>query len=803
MNFGRGSRRSIRYSIFIGVLAGSVFSGSGAFAVDPTPITNQAELENIGGDLAGSYYLDFTETELELIAPTNNSTYITGIFTGTLDGRGKTLSGLTAPLFDTISGEVKDLNLATEILDGVVGNGALANTLDSIGIVNSVTVTGNVDGSFFSYVGGLVGSSSGTIIDSTVNGNVNGNSYTGGLVGSSSGSITGSYATGSVDGSNNVGGLVGYSEGAITNSHATGDVTGSGEYIGGLVGWLEEGETISNSYATGVVTGTGTDVEDHGIGGLVGYSSGYISGSHAEGNVIGSYEVGGLVGSTGGTLVNITNSYATGGVSGVDDVGGLVGLLDEAHTITNSYATGDVNGSGEYIGGLVGWLEAGAAISNSYATGDVTGTGTDEEDHGIGGLVGYSSGYISDSHAEGIVIGSDEVGGLVGSTGVATNITNSYATGNVSGEDDVGGLVGLLDVDHTITDSYATGDVTGDNNIGGLVGFLEDGATISNSYATGDVTGAAETEGGDAGGLVGLSSGVITNSHATGGVSGFFDVGGLVGDLQSTGSISNSYATGNVSATGTDGGFSDGWGGLVGESGGLISNSYATGNVVADFNYGSLIGYLALDEALELQILNSFATGSTTGGANGIEQINVGGVLTALDGLGGFVGCAVEDGSVDYSCIDSYKSFPETTPSILSVVNFVDAGEDPAFEIVACKNNGLPLISVLSASYTNTCTPNPAPASLSAALATAVQLNPKFNLLESTTLRLFLYLVGDNTIRITVEDFVVLGATGVNSKNLPVLLKLLKNVDLLTLDLNTINKNVKIANDLLKKQKKK
>jgi hypothetical protein len=43
----------------------------------------------------------------------------------------------------------------------------------------------------------------------------------------------------------------------------------------------------------------------------------------------------------------------------------------------------------------------------------------------------------------------------------------------------------------------------------------------------------------------------------------------------------------------------------------------------------------------------------------------------------------------------------------------------------------------------------------------------------------------------------------VNNRNLPVLLKLLKDVDLLTLDLNTINKYVKIADELLKKKKKK
>ena len=40
MIFGSNRHRSIRYSIFIGVLAGSVFSGSGAFAFELSSIAS-------------------------------------------------------------------------------------------------------------------------------------------------------------------------------------------------------------------------------------------------------------------------------------------------------------------------------------------------------------------------------------------------------------------------------------------------------------------------------------------------------------------------------------------------------------------------------------------------------------------------------------------------------------------------------------------------------------------------------------------------------------------------------------------
>jgi hypothetical protein len=904
MKFASGSRRSIHYSIFIGVLAGSVFSGSGAFA-NPTPVNSVQQLLGVTGntsyvlttdldlstavatdsleaiqlaDVGADVFIEGAPVFEDGIQAVGSTTYISGAFTGILDGGGFTISGLTKPLFDTVSGEVRNLNLATAPCDagvcGVAGRGALANTLGADGTVDNVDVTGHVNGNVYievdDGVGGLVGTSSGSISGSTVNGDVNGYNGVGGVGGlvgrlESGATITDSHTTSNQDGSGvtgsvAVGGLVGYSEGSITTSTASGPVSGVGDVaddenrdIGGLVGVLESGATITGSSASGYVSGglnagglvgwsdgdiTGShatgdvvgvfdeygeiiDEGDHGIGGLVGYSSGYISDSHAEGNVDGFYQVGGLVGSTGGGDVNITNSYATGDVSGVDNIGGLVGLLDQNHSITYSHATGDVTGSGEYIGGLVGWLAFGASISNSYAnTGTVTGTGTDEDvfdeygeiidegDHGIGGLVGYSSGYISDSHAEGNVDGFYQVGGLVGSTGVASYITNSYAKGEVTGGDEIGGLVGRLDEDHEITNSYATGDVTGDDDIGGLVGWLALGASISNSYATGDVIG---TEGGDIGGLVGYSRGFVTNTHATGDVTGVFDVGGLVGDLQPSGEIRNSYATGTVSANGSDGGWRNGWGGLVGEFSGLIENSFATGNVVADYNAGALVGYsYAQEEEDTPEIINSFATGEVFGANNdvvfGEESIAP---EDWQQGLGGFVGCKelydIETSA--YSCDLSGKEFPPLNQeTILSIVNSAAIGfeeEDPAFEIVACKNYGLPLLSILDASYANTCPSNPPAASVSAVLASVVQLNPKFNLLESTTLRLFLYLAGDDTIRITVEDFVVLGVTGVNKANLPVLLKLLKDVDLFTLDLKTINKNVKIADELLKKKKKK
>jgi hypothetical protein len=701
-------------------------------------------------------------------------------------------------------------------------------------------------------IGGLVGYLGGSLYNSSATGTVTGSYEVGGLVGATGGgaSIQDSHATGVVNGIDKVGGLVGNLDQfhPVYDSYATGEVNGR-DYVGGLVG-ISYGE-ITDSDAR-----TDFDATDHVsgrnfVGGLVGFKAGGdIIRSSATVGVSGVDNVGGLVGGVArifneeadfwdaettysendlvfynGDLYSLSRATSTGEQPDTNnswilydqqDLGngyfvgeslyvfnGSVWInVDATPTISSSFAKGNVTGD-DNLGGLVGVLRSNGTIFDSYATGNVTGDDNDADD--LGGLVGEvgSDATISISHATGNVIGDDNLGGLVGLLGSRGTISYSYANGNITGDDDLGGLVGEVRSDATISYSYAKGIVTGDDEIGGLVGLLGSRGTIVYSYATGKVntytplgvvTGETNEVGGDVGGLVGRSLGDIINSHASGNVSGFYDVGGLVGDLDERGVISNSYATGNVRAIGSLDTWENGWGGLVGESSGFVFNSYATGNVVADYNYGSLIGFLMRYEDEEQQQLsNSYATGSTSSANNPVEIYEDGELIT-LKGFGGFVGCAIDGNEETYVCPEEWSVFPQTTPSILSVVN---TDVEPAFEIVVCENNGLPMISTLIETYETTCISRPA-----AALLAYVQSNPKFTLADSTILRLFLYLAGDYTIRITVEDFIVLGATGVNEKNLPVLLKLLKKVDLSTLDLNTINKNVKMADELLKKKKK-
>jgi len=306
---------------------------SQAFAA--TPIANQSDLVAIGDFLGGDYVL----TKSFSVTPTNIDTYISGEFTGTIDGDGFTISGLNKPLFNHlgVGSLIKDLNLDAGT---VSGRGILANRAD--GRIENVHVTGNV-----TDPGGPDG--------------------TGGLVGTSEGSISGSSATGNVTGEFDVGGLVGSSSGSISSSWYLGDVRGDGS-VGGLVG-SSTGD-ISGSFAGGSVLGIFSNT-----GGLVGISQGAISNSYASGDVTGSDYVGGLVGLQ--TYNNIFTSYASGDVTGSDsNVGGLVGSYVGwlSHSISITYASGDVTGSGSNVGGLLGFASGwGEFIDFSYFSGIVNG----------------------------------------------------------------------------------------------------------------------------------------------------------------------------------------------------------------------------------------------------------------------------------------------------------------------------------------------------------------------------------------------------------------------------------------------
>ena len=183
-------------------------------------------------------------------------------YTGTFDGGGHTITGLTFTTNDENAGLFGYLNRA----------GTVKNV-----VMEGVQITSNQI--YGGSIGGVVGSSlGGTIENCSVSGSVSGTVYVGGVVGAQiDGSITGCSSSATVKGMVDVGGVAGQtnSSATLTACYATGNVIiemAPKKNIagGGLVG-MNGGSGILACYATGNVTSTGSSTGyDVHIGGFLG-----------------------------------------------------------------------------------------------------------------------------------------------------------------------------------------------------------------------------------------------------------------------------------------------------------------------------------------------------------------------------------------------------------------------------------------------------------------------------------------------------------------------------------------------------
>ena len=181
-------------------------------------------------------------------------------YTGTFDGGGHTITGLTITTKDQFVGLFGYLNRA----------GTVKNV-----VMEGVQITSNQI--YGGSIGGVVGYSWGTIENCSVSGSVSGTVYVGGVVGAQiDGSITGCSSSATVKGMVDVGGVAGQtnSSATLTACYATGNVTleiDSPKNLsgGGLVGF-NGGSSVLACYATGNVTSTGSGTGNVHIGGFLG-----------------------------------------------------------------------------------------------------------------------------------------------------------------------------------------------------------------------------------------------------------------------------------------------------------------------------------------------------------------------------------------------------------------------------------------------------------------------------------------------------------------------------------------------------
>ena len=179
-------------------------------------------------------------------------------YTGTFDGGGHTITGLTITTKDQFVGLFGYLNRA----------GTVKNV-----VMEGVQITSNQI--YGGSIGGVVGYSWGTIENCSVSGSVSGTKCVGGVVGAQkAGSITGCSSSATVKGTVDVGGVAGEKWGSMTACYATGNVTleiDSPKNLsgGGLVGF-NGGSSVLACYATGNVTSTGSSTGNVHIGGFLG-----------------------------------------------------------------------------------------------------------------------------------------------------------------------------------------------------------------------------------------------------------------------------------------------------------------------------------------------------------------------------------------------------------------------------------------------------------------------------------------------------------------------------------------------------
>ena len=180
-------------------------------------------------------------------------------YTGTFDGGGHTIKGLTVTTNDQFVG-----------LFGSIG---YAGTVKNV-MMEDVQITSNRSSGF---AGGVAGYSDGTIENCSVSGSVSGTVYVGGVVGVQiGGSITGCSSSATVKGTVDVGGVAGQtnSSATLTACYATGNViiemAPKKNIAGGSLVGMNAGSSLLSCYATGNVTSTGSSTGYVHIGGFLG-----------------------------------------------------------------------------------------------------------------------------------------------------------------------------------------------------------------------------------------------------------------------------------------------------------------------------------------------------------------------------------------------------------------------------------------------------------------------------------------------------------------------------------------------------
>ena len=239
---------------------GYTIESNGSYTVTSADgLMNVAELVN-GGKTDINITLD-KDIDLTGKEWTPIGTGYSNKYTGTFDGGGHTIKGLTVTTNDQFVGLFGYLDRAGTVKNVVMEDIQITS--------NHVLMSG--------CTGGVVGYSWGTIENCSVSGSVSGTVYVGGVVGVQiGGSITGCNSSATVKGTVDVGGVAGQtnSSATLTACYATGNVIiemdPKKNIAGGSLVGMNAGSSLLACYATGNVTSTGSSTGNVYIGGFLG-----------------------------------------------------------------------------------------------------------------------------------------------------------------------------------------------------------------------------------------------------------------------------------------------------------------------------------------------------------------------------------------------------------------------------------------------------------------------------------------------------------------------------------------------------
>lgn len=538
-------------------------------------------------------------------------------YKGTFDGNGKTISGLTQPLFGTLKGVVKNLTLNSTISE-------TSATIGSIGMfAKRIEPSSEVDD-----VPGLQNCTASGSVTYTPASALENNCQVGGLVG------------------NNVGGTItGCTNNATVTLADNGETNGGQPSIGGVAGRTQKGGDLKTQGEISGCTNNGTVILDSDfsnnvyIGGVLGYQvekAETMSGCNNSGLVKvtadvyvgGALHIAGVAGMAKGRVENCTNTSEAVVLTEVCTVGtylnqgGVIGRINattgEYSGLTNSGAVSvSANSTKDaFVGGVVGRSSEGAGISGFTNTNTGTVTLTSDAscaaDLYVGGIVSKCIKPISDCINNGAISNacpvtakncSMHIGGIAGAA-ENESMSSCHNTGTVSNTANsegcvyVGGICGINNNGCSISSSDNTGNVSNEGGSGNGNPIMVGGVTGS---AKGDLTGCSN-------GTASSAGGAISNSGTS---AEDICLGGVAGNTASEGNTLNGcYNKGAVENTGN------------------ACNTSKSKRVVA---VGGLVGWSTTGTVYLNSCYNSGAVSNSGKGAM---------TSTAGARIGGLIGCA-------------------------------------------------------------------------------------------------------------------------------------------------------------------